>query len=289
MSHGVKNHPLDDALRARLHLSKTSRFRLTLVRVALHVVDALSRLMTRKPFFALQESENLLHQLKGVTGAELVDKILKRNGGTRIVPHGLSHIPATGPVIIASTHPTGMFDFVAHAGALLERRPDLKVVANVEVEEFLGPDYIVPVKIDKQNRAVSGRSTQTAMQDHLNGGGALLIFGSGRVPKRRNGKLVEPDWRNGTSRISESCGVPIVPAALDARNSSYYYRVRALAERLSGDDNIGAMVGSLRYSSELLEKLGGRFDVFYGDPLGPGTSAQELKTRAEALVPGLYA
>ena len=126
------------------------------------------------------------------------------------------------------------------------------------------------------------------MKNHLENGGALLIFGSGRVPGRKDGRLVEPEWCNGTSRISQHCQAPIVPAALNAMNSRYYYRIRALAQFLSRDDNVGAMVASLRYASELLEKLGGRFEVFYGAPLQPGTAPHLLKSSAERLVPNLY-
>ena len=287
-STGVKR-PMDAALRARLHLSEQSKIKLQLFRAAMDTVDAVSRTAFGKPFFSLRETEKLIAQLDGLNGRELVGAILRRNGGTTIVSQGLEHVPAKGPVIVASTHPTGMFDFLAHAGALLKLRPDLKVVANQEVERFLGGDSIIPVRIDKQNRALRANSTFSAMKSHLENGGALLIFGSGRVPGQTGGRLVEPEWRGGTSRISQHCQAPIVPAALNAANSRYYYRIRALAQFLSRDDNIGAMVASLRYASELLEKLGGRFEVFYGAPMQPGTAPHLLKSSAERLVPGLYA
>lgn len=52
-----------------------------------------------------------------------------------------------------------MFDFFAHAGALGRRRPDLKLVANQEVEVFLGSDAIVPVRFDRNNRVMSSDAT----------------------------------------------------------------------------------------------------------------------------------
>ncbi|SDD95546.1 hypothetical protein [Ruegeria marina] len=284
-----RENPLDPVLQARLHLSQDDRFRLGFVRLCLNAADAVSRLVLRRPFVALRETEDLLDEIAGLTGKPLVEHILDRNGGTTITAHGLDNVPAKGRVIIAATHPTGMFDFVAHAGALLARRPDLKVLANRETERFLGEDSIVPVDIDKTNRAVSASTTFAAMERHLMGEGALLVFGSGRVPFLRNGHLVEPDWRGGTTRISRLCSAPIVPAALDARNTGYYYGLRRFAQFLGGgDDNFGAMVGSLRYAAELMEKLGGSYDVFYARPWPPGARPQELKASAEALVPGLY-
>ncbi|MHA6261657.1 1-acyl-sn-glycerol-3-phosphate acyltransferase [Arenibacterium sp. CAU 1754] len=283
------NRPLNGALRERLHLGESSTLSLFLVRMALHSVDAASRLLTHDPFFALRESEALLDRLGGVKGAHLIREILMERGGTMIVPHGLERIPVTGPVVIAATHPTGMFDFLAHAGALLDLRPDLRVVANHDTEQFLGQDMLIPVKFDKNNRAVSAAETQRAMQHHLEIGGALLIFGSGRVPKRKNGRLVEPEWRKGATTVSATCQAPIIPAALDAYNSRSYYLTRAAAQFLSGgNDNFGAKIGSLRYIAEFLEKLGGHHNVFYGDPLAAGTAPHVIKAAAESLVPGLY-
>lgn len=127
------------------------------------------------------------------------------------------------------------------------------------------------------------------MQAHLQDVGALLIFGSGRAPHCGNGRLVESGWRSGASRASLACGVPVVPAAIDARNSRIYYWLRSAAQVLSaGNDDFGAMVGSLRYAAELIDKLGGRFDVHYGRPIPPGGTPDALNTAAESLVPGLY-
>jgi len=285
-----KERPLDAALRERLHFSADAHMRLRLVRGGISTIDATSRTLFGKPFFALREIEKLLEQIDGVTGLQLVKKLLSQSGGTRIRAFGIKNVPETGPALIAGTHPTGIFDFLSHAGALVELRPDLKVVANRETERFLGSEMMIPVDIDKRNRATSARATHQAMKEHLQQGGALLIFGSGRVSNRRSGRLFEPDWRNGTSHLSKICELPVIPAALNAVNSRYYYRLRGAAQFLSGgDDNVGAMVGSLRYAAELLDQLGGYYEVHYGAPMAPGTAAGVLKSRAEGLVPGLYA
>ena len=281
--------PLDSALKERLHLRGDNPMSLRLIRGLINGSDAISRWARGRPFLALKESEDLLVQLHGLKGRDLVQAVLAHNGGTQLTPLGLENVPPNGPVIIAATHPTGMFDFVAHAGALLEKRPDLKVVANLEVQKFLGPEIIVPVSIDKQNRAKSGTETALAMQHHLQANGALLIFGSGRVPDQRRGALIEPEWRRGASSVSETTQAPIIPAGLNARNSGTYYKLRAIARFFSGgNDNFGAMIGSLRYTAELLEKLGGAHEVRYGAPLPPGTDPKTIQSLAEGLFPDLY-
>ncbi|NIZ59634.1 hypothetical protein DL239_01445 [Sedimentitalea sp. CY04] len=283
------NHPLDGAMIERLHLRSENSAALKIIRGLIHSSDAVSRTLFGHPFLALRESEDFLRQMDGLEGADLIHSLMEQEGGTTVIAHGLQHIPDDGPIIIAATHPTGMFDFAAHASALLDKRPDMKVVANREAEKFVGSDIIIQVTVDKRNKTVSGGKTQQAMQAHLKDGGALLIFGSGRVPDFKQGHLVEPAWRRGATTISKLCQAPIVAAALNARNSNAYYRTRAFARFISGgNDHFGAMIASLRYSAELLEKLGGKYDVLYSPELPPGTDPATLKHTAEGLVPGLY-
>ena len=40
---------------------------------------------------------------------------------------------------------------------------------------------------------------------------------------------------------------------------------------------------------ELLDKLGGTYEVRYGEPAPPGTPPEQLKQITESLFPGLYA
>lgn len=282
-------HPLDSAMIERLHLGSNNSAVLKIIRGLIHASDIFSRTLFDHPFLGLRECEAFLRQLDGLKGQALIDKLLSLEGGTTITSYGLQHIPASGPIVIAATHPTGMFDFAAHAGALLDKRPDMKVVANREVERFLGPDSIVPVTIDRHNNAVSGIQTRKAMLQHLSNDGALLIFGSGRVPDLCRGQLIEPAWRRGATLASKLSQAPIVTASLDARNSKAYYRTRAFARFVSGgDDDFGAMIASLRYFAEMLEKLGGQYDVHYGPLMPPGTDPVTLKQAAETLVPGQY-
>lgn len=282
-------NPMDELLRARLRIAEGADLRLKALRLAMQTVDAFNRAATGQSFFALRETEQVLIDLDGRTGPDLVRAILARDGGTVINAHGIDNIPKSGPVVIGATHPVGTFDFIAHAGALLDHRADLKVVANREAERFLGSDRIVAVDLDRKDKVLTARQTRAGMQAHLEEGGALLVFGSGRVPDQFNGLLWEPPWRAGITRITAASGAPIVPASANIRNSRHYYRTRKLARLLSGGNaDFARMVASLRYASELLAKLGGRYDVYYGDIQPPGTAPEDLQALAEALVPGLY-
>lgn len=280
---------MDDLLRARLRIPHGAGLRLRALRGLMGSVDAVNRAVSGQSFFALRETEQVLIDLDGRTGPDLVAALLARNGGTQLRAHGLNHVPAKGAVVIGATHPIGTFDFIAHAGVLLDHRPDLKVVANREAERFLGADRIIAVDLDRKDNVLTARHTREGMQAHLDCGGALLVFGSGRVPDMVGGVLVEPPWRTGITRMSAASDAPIVPASIDARNSRHYYRTRKLARILSGgNDDFGRAVASLRYASELFAKLGGQYDLHYGPIQPPGTAPDALQKLAEGLVAGLY-
>ena len=284
-----KPNPMDELLRARLRIPEGSDFKLAALRGAMRTIDFIGRTLGVLPFFALCEAEAMLIELDGRTGPELVDHIMAQKGGTQIDVHGLENIPTTGRVVIVSTHPIGTFDFIVHASALLRHRPDLMVVANREAERFLGKGRIIAVDLSKDEKVTSPRRTMEEMTAHLSQDGAILIFGSGRVPGQVDEYLKERPWRSGVTRVSAVTGAPIVPASTNMRNSKYYYRTRRWIGFLSGgNDDLGRNIASLRYVSELLAKLGGRYAVHYGTQLEPGTPAHVLQENAESLVPGLY-
>lgn len=277
-------------LRARLRIPTGADLRIKSLLAVLEAIDGVSRLTTGRAFFAIRESRKMLVTLDGKTGIDLVRALLWMEGGTKVTARGLEHVPETGPVVIGATHPIGTFDFIAHAAALLDHRPDIKVVAGRESERFLGSDLMIPVDLDRKDKVLTARNTLKGMREHLHTGGALIVFGSGRVPKMERGLLVEPPWRTGITRISAECGAPIVPASTAMRNSMHYYRTRQIAALLAGgNDDFGRRVASLRYPSELFAKLGGTYDVHYGPVQESGTEPQKLKSLAESLVPGLYA
>lgn len=259
-----------------------------MVRGLIHAGDAVSRLFSKQPFFGLKEAETLRRALGDLTGPPFVRALLELNGGTTITAHGIENVPESGPVLIASNHPAGPLDFFAHAGPLLERRPDFKVVANADMARFLGPEILVPVRIGKRTHLNSTNPTSSGMHDHLKAGGALLIFGSGRVPVMQDNRLIERSWRPGATRVSKDCGVPVIPAGIDARNSNYYYGLRNLVFKVTRNEDLALNIASLRFFAELNAQLGGSYEVHYGAPMPSGSPPGELKKAAEALVPHLY-
>lgn len=90
---------------------------------------------------------------------------------------GLENVPPEGPVLVVSNHP-GTFDSVAISASL--ERPDLKIVAT-------GIPFLRELPATRQHLIYSTLDTYDRMNTlrqslrHLEQGGALLIFPSGRI------------------------------------------------------------------------------------------------------------
>lgn len=140
-------------------------------------------------------------------------------------------IPSEGRVVIIANHPIGSLDALALIKLLSEVRRDVRVVAN-QMLMAIAPlnDMLVPV-----NNMQGGTPRQSlhAMHSHLNAEGALLIFPAGEVSRLRPQGVRDTHWHSGFLRIARQAEAPILPAYIEARNSSFFYSVSMLYKPLA--------------------------------------------------------
>jgi hypothetical protein len=128
-----------------------------------------------------------------------------REGMQRILPYfisdlkvcGIHHVPDEGPLLIVSNHP-GAYDSITIAASL--PRTDLKIVAGgfpILQKLPFASQHLIFVSADLKGRMMAVRSSIRHLQD----GGAVLIFPSGRVEP-------DPAW------------MPGAPEAMSAWSSS---------------------------------------------------------------------
>jgi hypothetical protein len=91
--------------------------------------------------------------------------------------HGTQHVPATGPLIVASNHP-GSYDSLVAMAALA--RDDLKIIVS-DVPFLRGMVATSPHLIYTTGDAQVRMTVLRECIRHLRAGGSLLIFGTGQV------------------------------------------------------------------------------------------------------------
>ena len=176
---------------------------------------------------------------------------------------GIEHVPASGRVIVASVHPTGIADGVAMFDALKEKRADLVFFANrdaIRVAPRL-MDVVIPVEwvIEKRTRQRS-RETLIEAKKAFTDDRCVILFPSGRLAYMDEKKrLVEREWLTSVAIFARKYDCPVVPAHIAARNSWLYYWFWKL----------NAELRDITLFNELLNKRGKRFDIKFGPAIPP--------------------
>ncbi len=137
-------------------------------------------------------------------------------------------IPASGPVVFVSNHPFGGLDAMAALSVLHKIRPDIKILTNFLIakipntkENFISVDTTYGF-----GRYVrSNFSGLRHAEEHLNNGGALLMFPAGEVASEKNGEIQDSEWKSSLMKMIRRTDSSVVPIYFHGGNSKYYHFV----------------------------------------------------------------
>lgn len=177
---------------------------------------------------------------------------------------GLDHLPASGPALIVSNHPTGIADGIVMHAVISQLRDDLFIYANHDMIRVLPQtaDMIAGVewRMEKRSHAKT-RATMDYTREALGAGRIGLIFPSGRLAKRRGLRLHERPWMPSAAMIARKFGVPVIPLNIRARNSNLFYVLDALHPTLR----------DVTLFHEVLNKVRQPYGVTFGAPIDPSS------------------
>ena len=175
---------------------------------------------------------------------------------------GMENIPATGPALIVSNHPTGIADGLVLHALISQIRDDLFIYANHDMVRVLPQtqDLIAPVewRLEKRSHAKT-KATMDYTRTALESGRIGLIFPSGRLAKRRGLTLHERPWMASAVMIARKFDAPVIPLQIRARNSVTFYVL----------DAIHASLRDVTLFNEVLNKASQPYRVTVGQPIAP--------------------
>lgn len=196
--------------------------------------------------------------------------------GLRPLVGGLENIPASGPLMIISNHPTGLADGIFVFDALKMARPNHIFMANADALRVIPncEDIIIPVEWVKENRTpAKARLTLKAMKTAIAAQQAIVIFPSGVLAHLTLKGLTDKDWNPTAISMAKKYGVPIVPLQIKSRNSVLYY----ILSKLSGE------LRDITLFRELLNKKGQSPNLTFGKPIDLGTLPRSTKEAVQAV------
>lgn len=213
------------------------------------------------PLLGYREAVRIADAIAGLDGVSAM-ALLSRELTLDVSVEGADLVPADGPVLVVSNHPTGIADGVVVFDALRELRPDLMLFANRDAIRVAPgfEDLVIPVEWvpGKRTRART-RETLAATQGAFGAGRALVMFPSGRLAFMDDGALRERPWLPTAVGLARRHGVPIVPMHIEGRNSRLFYLFSRVSDQLR----------DITLFHEVLNKRGRAYRVRFGERIAP--------------------
>nr|WP_244327911.1 1-acyl-sn-glycerol-3-phosphate acyltransferase [Roseibium sp. RKSG952] len=190
---------------------------------------------------------------------------------------GLDRVPASGPVVLVSNHPTGIADGIVLFDAIKQRRSDLAIFANrdaIRINPRLA-EMIIPVewRADFKSREKTKETLKLAASA-FNQERVVVLFPSGRLAYWHKGKLTERPWMTSALAMARKNKAPIIPIHMGGRNSGLFYFLARISTEMR----------DMTVFNELLNKKHAEFRVHFGKPIDPCVlEGGDLTDQAERL------
>ena len=138
----------------------------------------------------------------------------------------ITKIPKKGSLVITANHPHGLVDGMVLAELIGKVRTDYKILTRSLLTGVKQIDqFMIPVPFDHEENALKkSLEMRKRAMDHLENGGVVVIFPSGKVASSETmfGDVVEGDWNPFTAKLIQKSGANVVPIFFPGSNSRIY-------------------------------------------------------------------
>lgn len=212
------------------------------------------------PILGYKQAVKMADAIAPLEGADVFE-YLSRLLDLNIEVKGLEHLPKSGRVLVAMTHPTGIPDGVAVWDAISPIRDDITFFANRDATRVAPnlDEMIIPVEwVEERRTRARSRETLQGVVRAFTGERCVVLFPSGRIAFMNDEKkLVEQEWLNSVAIFARKYDSPIVPAHIVMRNSWLYYWFW----------DVNTELRDITLFHELLNKAGKTFEIIFGPPI----------------------
>jgi len=226
------------------------------------------KLVKRLPSFLLNWMERFIHQNlinetleagKGKIGVEFIDVIFNKFD-VSVNSINLENIPKTGGCIIAANHPLGGLDGLALMYAVSEVRKDFLFLAN---DILLNIKPLESCFLPVNRVGNTDRKSLQLISDAYSSGKCILIFPSGFVSRKIDGKIQDLPWQKSVITKARTHNLPIVPTFIDGQNSKRFYRISRLREIFKIKINFEMMT----LPDEMFKQAGNTINITFSPPV----------------------
>ena len=148
----------------------------------------------------------------------------------------IAKIPKKGSLVITANHPHGLVDGMVLAELIGKVRTDYKILTRSLLTGVKQIDqFMIPVPFDHEENALKkSLEMRKSAMDHLENGGVVVIFPSGKVASSETifGDVVEGDWNPFTAKLIQKSGANVVPIFFPGSNSRIYQIANQISSTL---------------------------------------------------------
>ena len=168
----------------------------------------------------------------------------------------ITKIPKKGSLVITANHPHGLVDGMVLAELIGKVRTDYKILTRSLLTGVKQIDqFMIPVPFDHEENALKkSLEMRKSAMDHLENGGVVVIFPSGKVASSETmfGDVVEGDWNPFTAKLIQKSGANVVPIFFPGSNSRIYQIANQISATLRQGLLIYEVVHSMNKTQEPL-------------------------------------
>jgi len=210
--------------------------------------------------------------MSGTDALQHISKLLS----LRVRARGLERIPRNGRCVIVANHPTGIADGIAVYDLLKPIRPDVVFFANADAHRVCPRfhETLIAVEWVKAKRSIE-KTKQTLRAAHkaFAEERAVMIFPAGRLARRIDGEIQDPEWEPSAVSLARKHNAPIVPIWLDGPFPFFFHSFHGFSSELR----------DITLFHELLNKKGKLFTARVGQLIPPERVTGPAEVVTEAL------
>jgi putative hemolysin len=173
---------------------------------------------------------------------------------------GIENLPKDGNLIFAANHPLGGIDGAAFIYEIGRYYKDIKTITNDILQVIRNMDDIF---VGVNSFGKNTREHLAGVDKMLNSDSQLLIFPSGLVSRRKNGVIMDFEWKKTFVDWARKYNRNIIPVHFSGRVSNFFYTFANIRTSLGIKSNIEMFY----LVNEMFKHQGGTLKITIGKPI----------------------
>ncbi len=239
------------------------------------LIDVEKVLYVKNPTLARWMPRFVVRYLKRIVHQDGINDIIRNHGhlrgsafndgalsymGIKYRAHGLENLPSGGRNIFVSNHPLGGLDGMVFMSELSKHYSAIKFPVNdilLYIDNY--SDIFLPV-----NKVGSfGREAAKLLEEAYNSDCQLLNFPAGICSRKVNGVITDLQWQKSFIVKAVQYKRDIVPCFFSGRNSSFFYNLSKIRQRLG----IKVNIEMLYLADEMFRQKGKDIDLYFSSAI----------------------